>query len=204
MDISIFLGIIGLPLWSVIAIALAGVVVGMFFLTLAILLLGRNSDAKEASAQVPETRETRTAASDPELRREVAPDVKTEPVVVSTKQHQPITSIRQHYWYYVSGVAGRFATLRDALSASGVKVPGDKMLDWKKLPVDTRAKIKRVDVNDEQPVPEQAAVRPVVAHREEVPVETKREGKAYGGAESVVRKPIGNGAFVTIAKKRGL
>ncbi|MBU1173522.1 MAG: hypothetical protein KKD44_28475 [Proteobacteria bacterium] len=156
---------------------------------------------------------------EPEVKMEViSPQpmaVRAEPVVVPfarvPAKQKPVPPIRQHYWYYVSGVTERFATLREALSASGETVPADKALDWKKLSSDTRAKIKRVKVGDEQPVLEQVVVRKVV-REEEVRDEPKREEKVAREEEVreeirkesdvVIKKPIGNGAFVTITKKK--
>ena len=138
---------------------------------------------------------------------------KLSPVTVTVPQDgqgdvahkKPVPPIRQHYWYYVSGVSGRFATLREALTASGVAdVPADRPLDWKKLSQVTRARIQRVGVDEEQP-----AAPPVVAmHRERVqraqdePIR-RRSLAVEEDAESVVRKPLGKGAFVTFTKKKG-
>ena len=188
--------VIKLPLGAVIAIALAGIIVGMLLLIVATALfrpsLGRNAikvNKKE------ETNINSVVATELKIR----PRVELKPVVTSTKHYKPVPPVRQHYWYYVAGVSGRFATLREALSASGVNVPSDKMLDWKKLTSDTRARIKRVKVDAEQPVLEQPLSRQPVAESPSIPVVVV--AKAKGEPESVIKKPIGNGCFVTVKKK---
>lgn len=126
-----------------------------------------------------------------------------KPIAVSTEPYKPVPPIRQHYWYYVSGVSDRFATLREALSASGMKVPADKMLDWKKLTSDTRDRIKRVKVGDKQPMIDKPSLpEPVVVHTEvKKDANVKRDTEVKSESEQVIRKPIGNGAFVTFKKK---
>lgn len=117
----------------------------------------------------------------------------------SERMPTPVVSqpFKQHYWYYVTGVSGRFPTLREALSASGVEVSADKPLDWKKLSSDTHDRIKRVKIGDKQPVAE-----PAVSSRADVqPRPGREETEIKKEAESVVRKPLGNGAFVTFKKK---
>jgi len=87
-----------------------------------------------------------------DIEVEAGLEAEPEPVVMApVKQYKPVPPVRQHYWYYVSGVAGRFSTLRDALSALEMRVPDDRALDWKKLTSDTRAKIRRVKIGDKQP-----------------------------------------------------
>lgn len=224
--------VIELPVWSVVAMVLAGVVVGMLFLTLAILLLGRGSVVREAKVMKTKIDDLVFAvapalAAEPEIELEVEPEIKMEavepepvvvPVVASVKQYKPVPPIRQHYWYYVSSdlYTERFPTLREALSAAGETVPADKALDWKKLSPDTRAKIKRVKVDDEQPLPELPEIlvpelpEQVIASVEEVKDEPEREEKVKGEEDVrkekesvvVIKKPIGDGAFVTITKKK--
>jgi hypothetical protein len=69
------------------------------------------------------------------------------------------------------------------------------MLDWKKLTSDTRARIKRVKVGEEQPVLEPLIVK-TVSVPEKTAVITAKDN-----AESVIKKSIGNGCFVLIKKK---
>jgi len=212
-----FMAVVELPVWAVIASIPSGVALGIILLTLAFRLSGRwlwaeakagtntsegargssivDRDRGDALARVEET--IASLASNLPVSV-VAPSVSSVPKSALREKPKPVPPIRQHYWYYVSGVSGQFATLREALSASGVDVPADKMLDWKKLSADTRAKIKRVKVGAEQPAMERERV---VVHVEEVQSESTKLPEVKKESEQVIRKPIGNGAFVTIKKK---
>lgn len=210
---EIMLTTVELPLWLIVALPLFGTTVGMFFLILAIMLLGRGSEAKGAWAREASAKKDKADKED-KTEKEVAvatvkqkhtvinaPEPVSKPVVAATELRKPIPPIRHLYWYYVSDVSGRFATLREALLASGVRVVGSRALDWEKLSPDTRAKIRRVKVDGEQPV-----VESVDQSEAPVPREKRTIGEADAGsadADRVVKRPIGGGAFVTYKKKAG-
>lgn len=179
------------PQWYLAAIGLASVVVSLVVFSTASYISYRQALSKVA----------RSAVVDSHLK----------PQPKSTRTYRPVPPIRQRYWYYVSGVQGRFATLREALSASGVKVATGRALDWKKLSPDTRAKLQRVKVDDEQPSEKQQSSRGRQLPPDEQPLATpadewmpsarrsaRRESEQE---EGVIRKSIGSGAFVTIRKK---
>ncbi len=181
------------PQWYLAAIGAASMVVGFaacFLVSYRRALLkvfhreGRMAPATTASHEAPMPLVPATSPVSP----------------VPLLKRTPVPPVRQHYWYYVSGVTGRFATLREALVASGVVVLDNKPLDWKKLTVGTRDRIKRVRVNNEQAVMTEAATQPVVTVKET----RNSPGKTVTPAdetEQVIKKPIGNGAFVTFKKK---
>ena len=195
MNIEVFMNVIGLPLWAIIAIALAGVIVGMFLLMTAIMLLGRG---KSKVTEPIEVKPHPVAIDVPNFGPE--PTVAANPVSIRAKTYKPVPPIRQHYWYYVPGVAGRFALFRDALSAAGVKVPADKMLDWKKLTVDKRNRIKRVKIDADQPAMRKV-MEPVVPSKAVAQKHTKAETTVKEESGDVIKKSIGDGCFVTFRKK---
>ena len=205
MDMDILTTTIALPLWSVIATALAGVIIGVLLMMLAIMLVSRYSAKKVA------TTKTVDKPVSPVVEPPVDVALPADLVVLPTapprpvERYKPVPPARQHYWYYVSGVAGRFATLRDALSALSVDWPADKLPEWSKLPQTICAKIKRVKVGDEDPLaPVPVVVPPVVPPvipSVDVVVKSRPVGVKDDDA-GIIKKPIGNGCFVTIRKKK--
>ena len=177
--------------------------VGIIFLALAMLLLRGKFDAKEPKASKKES-------SKPE------PETKSEPVVQPSAQsfldtlvldperalsksletRKPVQFPKQFYWYYVSGIPGRFATLREAISASGLPMP-DK-LDWGVLSQDIHARITRVKVGDLQPDFEE---HPVQSVQPAPLIDVQVVPKAKQPDPDVITKHIGKGAFVTVRKK---
>lgn len=224
---SVIESVITIPVWLLASSLLLGALLGMTFLLLAMLVLGQAAKHKAmaivATQGVAAGRITDGQSKDdditdaPSIVQELSVVQQPEPVKARQAEavsRKPVPPVRQHYWYYVSGVSGRFTTLREALTASGVDVPGDKALDWKKLTSDTRAGIKRFKVDAKQPemetvvemaeqVPvEQAPVERAVVRQEEVLARPKRKLVVdTDDSESVIRKSIGHGAFVTIKRK---
>ena len=205
---SVFGIMVNTPVWFIVAAALVGAGIGMTFLLLAILVLdkvqGRSkvvSLAKEDIAPKPVEEQPAMQQVEAQIVQQVEQPV-VQGVVIGTVK-KPVPPVRQTYWYYVSGVSGRFATLREALTASGATdTPADKPLDWKKLSSDVRAVIKRVRVDDEQPSTEEKPLPEDKLPEEPVPV-VRRRVRTNEPEEGVIRKSIGGGAFVTFAKKKG-
>lgn len=140
------------PVWMLVATGLAGVVVSMIAFVLAesisckrLQIKTRQTDAGVKKVKVE---------IEPELEPEpdilavlpVATRIEKEPLPVSSGAGKGFPAIRQHYWYYVG--KSRFATLREALVATGYAVPENWKPDWKKVPAEGRARIKRVKLED--------------------------------------------------------
>jgi len=212
---------VSIPAWLLAASALAGAVIGMSFLLLAILTLDkvRTVSNRRSVAVVPRevaVKEEPVPKGEKALlptklvkvsaglgaTEKLRPDDDRggdEPVTI-TSAYKPVPPVRQPYWYYVSGVSGRFATLWEALSASGVDVTDNKSLDWKKLSADTRARIKRAKVGEEQPVEVEVVASEAEAPQEVTRQRTVRRGKVESPPGTVV-KNLGGGSFVTFKKK---
>ena len=181
IGIEILMTVIELPLWAVVATALAGAVVGMFLLMVAVMLLGRSKKSIPAAATAKAVTESVKSAT-PEIAK-------------TRKPYKPVPPLRQHHWYYIKGVDGRFATLREAFAAIGEEPP--KTLDWRKLPQDIRSRITRTPVDGKQPEP-----MPEKTDNSIAKVAPRMVTKVGEQDDDVIRKPIGGGAFVTIRKKR--
>jgi hypothetical protein len=178
---DVFMLIVALPLWAIITIALAGVVIGMFLLMAAVMLLGRG----EKSMPVEVAAETVVDAA----------KAITLEKTVTKEPYKPMPPIRQHHWYYVKGVDGRFATLREAFVALGENPP--KTLDWKKLPHAIRSRITRTPVDAQHPEPQPDNI--AISEAKAAPMVVAKAGEQDNNG--VIRKPIGNGCFVTVKKK---
>lgn len=148
MDISsVMNALVEVPMWWLNASALFGAIVGMSFLLLAIVVLRREPRASQKANETEAT--TPKPVGAPAPRTVADPGTVKQASETAPAPSMPRASappIKQHYWYYVDGVKGRFATLREALPWAGVILPESKPLDWKKLPPDTRSKIQRVEV----------------------------------------------------------
>jgi hypothetical protein len=158
----------------------------MFFQVLAFLIMSwfirmYDKTRKKGGSKVSES---------PLASKEVT--AQPEPVSAPKPRESPRLAtlpLRQFYWYYVSGIPGRFATLRDAISASGMTIP--ERLEWSSLSSDIRARINRVKVTDKQPVTEEQS---------ESKVTPKNAARTLETDGDVIRKPIGKGAFVSYKK----
>ena len=201
---EILLKVIELPLWVALILPLSGVAVGIIFLAFAMLLLRGKFDAKEPKA-------TKKESSKPK------PETKLEPVVQPSAQsfldtlvldperalsksletRKPSQFPKQFYWYYVSGIPGRFATLREAISALGLTMPAK--LDWGVLSQDIRNRVTRVKVDDPQPDFTIQSVQPL---QPSPTMDAQVAPKAKQPDPDVITKPIGKGAFVTVKKHK--
>ena len=186
--------IVAVPQWYLVAIGLCSVLVSMVCYLVASHISYKWSLPKVAV--VDKSVSENYVADAP-----VSKEKKVDFALISSPAtaYKPVPPLRQHYWYRVSGVSGRFATLREALAASGVKVPDNKMLDWKKLSAVTRAKINRVKVGEEQPVDtEVAAVG--VGLQPVAPPEVMQKSVSEVAPDTIV-KSLGDGSYVTFKKK---
>ena len=195
---EILLKVIELPLWVALILPLSGVAVGIIFLAFAMLLLRGKFDAKE-----PKASKNKSSKPEPETKSESVAQPNTwvldpeRALSKSLETRKPSQFPKQFYWYYVSGIPGRFATLREAISASGLPMP-DK-LDWGVLSQDIHARITRVKVGDLQPDFEEhpvQSVQPASSSDVQVALKAKKPDP------DVITKPIGKGAFVTVKKHK--
>ena len=188
---EILLKVIELPLWVALILPLSGVAVGIIFLAFAMLLLRGKFDAKEPKIK----------KSEPEKKPEKKPEPvaqATEPSLAAVSEpRKPSQFPKQFYWYYVSGIPGRFATLREAISVSGLPMPAK--LDWGVLSQDIRNRVTRVKVDEPQPDFEEhsvQSVQPASLHDVQVAPKAKKPDP------DVITKPIGKGAFITVRKNK--
>ena len=202
---EILLKVIELPLWVALILPLSGVAVGIIFLAFAMLLLRGKFDAKEPKA-------SKNKSSKPEPETKLEPTAKPsaqsflDTLVLdperalskSLETRKPSQFPKQFYWYYVSGIPGRFATLRESISASGLPMPSK--LEWRLLPAEITDRITRVKVDDPQPDFEEHSVQSVQpAPSSDVQVAPKPIKQLD---PDVITKPIGKGAFITVRKNK--
>ncbi len=209
-----FLTTINLPLWAVIALPIAGVIVGMLFLTLSILLLGRDPKRKK-SKTVPASTVTApatTSESEPAyipIEKIIMDEVraardlpKPQPVL-----KYPRGGLPQKYWYYCDGLDGRFPTLRELLTALGEPIP--EKLEMNRIPSAIRSRITRVGVNEPQPDERQPNEKQPTEKATEAntaavgePVRRRDRHATPESTDDTIVKKLGDGAYVTVKKRK--
>jgi len=178
-----------IPVWFIVMATLAGMLLSMALLLLAIFVPRKVKQEEVKSVEQVEPAksiaETTEIIGNP-LGAVLLPDKPSGPVsVVAAKAaYKPIPPFRQRYWYTVAGVKGRFATLREAAQAAGCPLGKNANPDWKKLSPENKRRITRTPLSQSAPVPESSTPAPAV-----VPSKPTSPPSTAGTAKPPVRPP---------------